>query len=328
MVRDVLAILRPALDSAARHALRLAAMAPALFRPPAERVRIERRVRGREQWGKLRRADLVVVSFGKSGRTWLRVMLSRLYGAKHGLSPKILIGFDNMHLRDPAIPRIFFTHDNYTKDYTGNVDTKADYYDRKVVLLVRHPADVAVSQYHQWRFRMRPHKKAINDYPAHGQEVSIFDFVARHEAGLPKVIEFMNAWAREVPRLEDLLIVRYEDMRADPAAELGRIAEFARTPASGDEIAEAVRFASFENMRALEQRRTFWFAGGRMTARDRGNPASFKTRRGKVGGWRDYFTQAEASEIEAVVDRTLLPGFGYRRCEQPGPARALAGADA
>ena len=105
MVRDALAILRPALDSAVRHVWRLAATGPAWLRPEAERVRIERRLRGREQWSKLRRADLVVVSFGKSGRTWLRVMLSRLYGVKHGLSPKILIGFDNMHLRVPAIPR-------------------------------------------------------------------------------------------------------------------------------------------------------------------------------------------------------------------------------
>jgi hypothetical protein len=175
---------------------------------------------------------------------------------------------------------------------------------------------------------MRPHKKTINGYPAHGSEVSIFDFVARHEAGLAKVIEFMNEWARELPRLHRLLIVRYEDMRADPAGELRRIAEFAGTPATDGEIEEAVRFASFENMRALEQRRTFWLAGGRMTARDQSNPASFKTRRGKVGGWRDYFSADEADEIEAIVARTLLPGFGYGERAASEPARVPAMVDA
>ena len=315
MLRDALAIIRPALDSAQKHAVRFAVTGPMLLRPPAERVRVERRLRGREQFEKLRRADLTVVSFGKSGRTWLRVMVSRFYGFKHGLSPNILIGFDNMHLRVPAIPRVFFTHDNYLKDYTGNVNNKADYYGRKVVLLVRHPADVAVSQYHQWRYRMRAHKKTINDYPAHGVEVPIVDFVLHEPAGLAKVVEFMNGWAREMPRLDDLLVLRYEDMRTDAEAQLRRVVEFAGTPGSAEEIAEAVRFASFDNMRALEQRRAFRFAGGRMAARDRNNPASFKTRRGVAGGWRDYFDEAEVRAIEDTVERTLLPGFGYLRAE-------------
>jgi hypothetical protein len=37
---------------------------------------LERWLRGREQVSKLRRADAVVVSYGKAGRTWLRVLLS------------------------------------------------------------------------------------------------------------------------------------------------------------------------------------------------------------------------------------------------------------
>ena len=57
-----------------------------------------------------------------------------------------------------------------------------------------------------------------------------------------------------------------------------------------------------------------------MTARDKDNPESFKVRRGKVGGWRDYFTEAEVALIEAELDRTLLPGFGYTAREQPAPA--------
>ena len=147
----MLAILKPAFDSAAKRVVRAAVLGPLFFLPQERRVYLERRLRGREQHAKLRRADVVIVSFGKSGRTWLRVMLSRFFQVRHGLSERWLIGFDNLHLKTGAVPRIFFTHDNYLADYTGNADTKADYYDRKVVLLVRHPADVAVSQYHQWR---------------------------------------------------------------------------------------------------------------------------------------------------------------------------------
>ncbi len=54
-------------------------------RPEAEVLAAERRLRGAEQEDKLRRADIVVVSFGKSGRTWLRVMLSHLFREMHDL---------------------------------------------------------------------------------------------------------------------------------------------------------------------------------------------------------------------------------------------------
>ncbi|MDX5336330.1 MAG: hypothetical protein LPK13_09605, partial [Marinobacter sp.] len=83
-------------------------------------IRAERRMRGKEQVRKLGRADIAVVSFGKSGRTWVRVMISRLYQQIHGLPENALLGFDNFHNMDKSIPRVFFTHDNYIGDYTGH----------------------------------------------------------------------------------------------------------------------------------------------------------------------------------------------------------------
>ena len=47
--------------------------------PEADILVAERKLRGVEQYNKLREADIVVVSFGKSGRTWLRVMISHLF---------------------------------------------------------------------------------------------------------------------------------------------------------------------------------------------------------------------------------------------------------
>lgn len=195
------------------------------FLPEAKKVRIERWLRGHEDFRKLSLAESVIVSFGKSGRTWLRVMMSRFYQVRHGLSERHLIAFDNLHRKNKAIPLIFFTHDNYLKDFTDHNQTKEDYYQKKVVLMVRDPADVAVSQYFQWKFRMTERKKIINKYPL-DPNVTLFDFVMNPESGLGKIIDFMNGWARELGRFRSLLIVRYEDMRADPGAALGRILEF------------------------------------------------------------------------------------------------------
>ena len=70
------------------------------------------------------RTDHVLMSWGKSGRTWLRLMLSRFYQLAYGIPEGRMLEFDNLHRLDPAIPRLFFTHGNYLRDYTGNWKTK------------------------------------------------------------------------------------------------------------------------------------------------------------------------------------------------------------
>lgn len=282
------------------------------FLPSEKKVAIERYLRGKEEVRKLRLADCVVVSFGKSGRTWLRVMISRFYQLKHGLSENQLIGFDNLHRKNPAIPKIFFTHDNYIKDYTGHSDSKEDFYDRKVVLLVRNPTDVAVSQFFQWKYRMRPGKKKINDYPQHGADIEPWDFVMDETSGLPKIIDYLNLWATEMPKIGHLLIVRYEDLRSDTAATLKRIVEFMGTPGTDEQIEGAVEFSSVENMRKMEQGKTFWLSGSRMVPKDRNNPNSFKVRKAKVGGYKDYFDEQQVATIDALVQDKLDPVFAYR----------------
>ena len=112
-----------------------------------------------------------------------------------------MLGFDNLHKANAGIPRVFFTHGNYLRDYTGRgYDSKVDFRGKKIVLLVRDPRDVAVSQYFQWNFRMRPNKKLLNDYPPHGQEMSIFQFMLYREQGLPQVIRYFNGWLTGIER--------------------------------------------------------------------------------------------------------------------------------
>ena len=83
------------------------------------------------------------------------------------------------------------------------------------------------------------------------------------------------------------------------------------TPATDAQIREAVEFASFENMKKLEKKKVFWFSGGRMVPGDRGNPDSYKVRRAKVGGYRDYLENAEIARVDAFVETNLTDFFGY-----------------
>jgi hypothetical protein len=292
-------------------AVREVAVHGPFFLPAARRRAIDRWLRGREEARKLRLADVVLMSWAKSGRTWLRLMLSRFYQVRFDLPPRSFLEFDNLKRRRPEIPSVFFTHGNYLRDYTGDWETKRDFYDKRIVFLARDPRDVAVSQYFQWRYRMRPWKKVLNDYPLHGEDVGVYEFVMQRDAGLPRIVEFLNLWAREMPRVRAVHLVRYEDLRARTEPVLGEILEFLGTPGKPEEISEAVRYAAVDNMRRIEQERTFWRSGRRLVAGDRDNPDSYKVRRAKVGGWRDYFDDEQVAAIDAFVREHLAPVYGY-----------------
>ncbi|MBX3707699.1 MAG: sulfotransferase domain-containing protein [Pseudomonadales bacterium] len=275
--------------------------------PAGRRYRVERYLRGWFDQRRLGRADYAVVSFGKSGRTWVRVMLSRLCQLEYGLPERELLEFDNYHRANPAIPRIFFTHDNYLRDYTGHGGSKRAYREQRVVLLVRHPADVTMSQYFQWKHRMRSHKILLNQYPA-DPATSQFEFMMG-PSGLPKVIDFLNEWAAGFAEVRSGLTVRYEDLRTDTARELGRLAGFLGLDVDAARLADVVEYASVENMRQREREEQS--GSERLRPGDPSNPDSFKTRRAKVGGYHDYFDAAGIAEIDALIARTLDPVFGY-----------------
>jgi hypothetical protein len=253
----------------------------------------------------------VIVSFGKSGRTWFRVLISRYFAHKYGLPEGSLMEFDEFNRANRKIPVLFFTHDNYLKDHVGH-DRKFDLYGAtRVILLLRDPRDTAVSQYFQWKHRMVGRKKVINGYPAGDMDVA--SFIMGAEAGIPKIIGFMNDWARDLTRFPDLIVVKYEDLKADTAGELGRALNFLGEAPSEAELADAAAFASVENMRKMEQENAGKFsANARLKPGDANDPSSFKVRRAKVGGWRDYVTEEQASAIDKMVRERLDPVFGYK----------------
>jgi Sulfotransferase domain len=280
--------------------------------PEAEILKAERKLRGVEQFDKLQRADVVVVSFGKSGRTWLRVMVSHLFRVMYRLPENAIMGFDNFHNLNRAVPKIFFTHDNYIKDFTGDFSSKQPFYNKRVVLLARDPRDVAVSQFFQWKFRIKPSKVTINNYPPQGSDISLFDFVmGDNGGGMKAVTDYLNLWAAEADKVKAFHLLRYEDLRSNTREELRRLLGFMQVDATDAQVEAAVEYSSYENMKKMESKEQFRFAGGRMMPRDKDNPDSYKVRRAKVGGYRDYFTDEEVAAIDARLAAELDPLFRY-----------------
>jgi hypothetical protein len=293
-----------------RTGLRRVISAGSVLLPRETSIRAERWFRGYEDAKKLENSDGVVISFGKSGRTWLRVLIWRYLAKKNGFAADSISEFDEFRLNNPNVPVLLFTHDNYLKDYAGH-DRKAELYGKsRVVLMVRDPRDTAVSQFFQWKHRIVPRKKVINDYPL--EEVDLHGFITGKQSGIPKIVDFMNAWAREIDRMPNLMVVKYEDLRADTKGQLARVLTFFGQEPTDAELEDAVTFASVDNMRRMELENAKKATAHRsLKPADANDPSSFKVRRAKVGGWRDYVTEEQSEAIDSMVKEKLDPVFGY-----------------
>jgi hypothetical protein len=89
-------------------------------------------------------------------------------------------------------------------------------------------------------------------------------------------------------------------------------------------IRETIEFSSVENLRKLEQE-NYFRGGSRLKAKDSSNPDSFKVRRAKVGGYRDYFDDEQVANIDELVNTRLSEVFGYATEESPPSGTATAG---
>jgi hypothetical protein len=254
-------------------------------------------------------ADVLVVSHTKSGRTWLRAMISHLYHLRYAVPERELIEFDNFSRIDPAIPKMHFTRD--TRFPPESEDEGATPIDpgQKVVFLVRDPRSVAVSFYFHVTKRASPAELQRKGVPPAALSMSLYDFVTDPALGVPRVIRFYNRWAEEAAALPHSVRVRYEDLRADTAGELTRLMQLVGGDFTAEEIDGAVAFASFDAMR--EKERSGFCQTGRMGPTDPGDPDSAKVREGAIEGYRRRFTDEEQAVLDLMVEQQLLPDYGY-----------------
>lgn len=254
-------------------------------------------------------ADALVISHTKSGRTWLRVMISHLYHLKYGTPATELMIFDNLHQLNPQIPRIFFTRDTRIPTLTRKHRYISAATDKHTLFLVRDPRDVAISFYFHVCHRASDRELGRKGIAQSARKLPIYTFVTDQALGLPRVIEHFNRWHEEMASMNHTLMIKYEDMKADPATVLTQAIGFIDGDFSADDINKAVEFASFENLARKEK--DGYFSSGRLTASDPSDEKTRKVRRGKIGGYRDYFSQEQNRQLDALVHEQLDSFYGY-----------------
>ena len=248
----------------------------------------------------LREADAVIVSYPKSGRTFVRAMLARLYQRRFGIDERGLLEFPALRRSAREVPRLLFTHAGDTMRTPGQIHLDPSYYAHaKVVLIARHPGDIAVSRYFHLKHRSRDRaRQRLAEQP-------IETFVWTEQGGIPSTVAFLNKFAA-LPRVT---IIRYEDFIANPAASLTQLAHAIGIDVDDEDIADAVEFASFANLK--EREREGYFTSSRLRQARKGDEQSAKVRSGSSGGYRAQLGSDAAGRIDAYVSEHLDPRLGY-----------------
>jgi hypothetical protein len=248
----------------------------------------------------LSEADATVVSFPKSGRTYVRAMLARLYQRRFGIDERALLEFPLLRRGPEAAPRLFFTHagDAMRRPDEISIDP-SDYAHTRLVLLARHPGDIAISRYHHLQHRSSNRaRKQLAEQPLEA-------FIWTEQGGIPSIVHFLNQFAR----IPGIMIIEYESFLLDPAKALTKLASGIWLDVTREDIDDAVEFALLSNLRKLE--REGYFTSSRLRRHRKDDDKSGKVRNGSSGSYRTDLSPGEAGLVESYLHEHLDARFHW-----------------
>jgi hypothetical protein len=240
---------------------------------------------------------------GKSGRTWLRVLLNK-YLSLHYEVPFLIEELDGSH---ESIPRLCYDHeisayyraDSWLERLLGkHVVPDRMMREKKVILLFRDPRDVVVSLFFH-RTKRSKNKTSLK----------ISDFIRHEKYGIASIVRVQNIWYRRLKHHKSCLWLRYEDIKTDPSNELLRMLSFLGVENINPEfVQQGVTFADFKNMKRMEAKDEF--GTPMLRPSDPSDTDSFKVRRGVVGGYVDYLSASDLSYVNRCM-ASLADFYGY-----------------
>lgn len=228
--------------------------------------------------------DVILGEYPKSGRTWLTFMLAELLTGNE-------MDFESQGVVAPEIgqhrgaPKVFDGQGRLLRTH----EKRQPCYGRSIYL-VRHPADVAVSYYNWmiWVNWIDPTQVSFSRF--------FEDFVRGKVDAYGTWQDHVLSWVFSVEG--PTLIMKYEDLRADPRAELFRAARFLHIKCSADAIERAVTNNDLESMRDKERR-----ARGTLFSK-RSDRYSF-VRKGAVGGYEDWLNEAQTAALSRSAGEAM-----------------------
>jgi len=253
------------------------------------------------KYSDLKQFPLIIVSYPKSGRTWLQKLIIEAVKLERGAMEDISDISQLSNFVD--LPKILSTHAGSSWEERVNSETQVKtndwsrYQHAKVLFLYRDPRDVLVSQFYHIRHR--------SGYSTFEKKY----MVQNKNVGLLKIINFMNKWKSFAEKNQDnVLELSYEDMKADAKTALKKVLSFWDIEITDSNIDQAIENCSLENMRKKEAANSEspW-----TTTKEKSNSNAFHSRKGIIGEYKEFFEYSEIDAINEMISNELNSSFGY-----------------
>ncbi|XAR50983.1 hypothetical protein NMG60_11005464 [Bertholletia excelsa] len=255
--------------------------------------------------------DILLASSMKTGTTWLKALIPSITAGACDDSSDPLIKYhpnelmpsleiqvfgknstSNVAAGISSQQRLFRTHVPYEM-LPQSVKTSAC----KIVYVTRNPKDVVVSL---WHF-VNENEKAL-DLPLTPLE-EIFESFCRgmHPYG-PFHDHVLRYWKESAKRPEKILFLKFEEMKADPAGEVSKLAKFLGRNLEGEEVEKLLWRCSLERLKNLEVNKN----GEEPWVKC---PKKAYFRLGVVGDWKNSLSKEMEVQLDEIT-RNKLHGSG------------------
>lgn len=253
------------------------------------------RVTSRDYNFNVKEGDTFIISYPRSGNTWMRFLLANL------LLEEKEIDFNNVEeiivdiykssdleiVRKKYDYRIFKSHSFFRPKFSKG----------KVVYLVRDVRDVAISYF----YYSKKTGGGFSDFDSF-----LTDFLEGELGNFGNWAENVGSWLGAKEGDEDFLLVKYEDMLEDTEGEVRRVSRFLGLESSTKQIKEAVQDSKFDSMKEKEQKNKKSAPEFRNTSED----IDF-VRKGKTNQWKSFFSDQHIESIDNSFGH-LLEKLGYK----------------
>jgi hypothetical protein len=230
--------------------------------------------------------DIFIVTFPKSGTTWLQMILYQIYTDGEmdfahisEWSPTLDVCVRWRDIDHLPSPRIIKTHLAYNRIPKGPC---------KYIYVVRNGKDVAVSYFHYSKTHLffKGDFAQFFDLFLNGFPSGVYDHPTWIEYGHPTWFEHVSQWSENRHNL-DVLFLTYEELKHNREGAIRKILAFCGKEVSPQKFARIVERSSFAFMKRYENKLdTLTY---RLLMEGKMKTGNF-IRKGEVGGWKEYLS--------------------------------------
>ena len=242
-------------------------------------------------------SDYNIISFPKSGRTWIVCFLHEYNGLsknklnnKHN-SPKYfksnkLLTLYNKNKKTSIFVDHSFEDLDINNSWMKNLLIKLSIKNKTNFFVLRDPRDTIVSFYFHKKYASMMDSK--QNFLKKGTSLS--EFIFSPERGIIYLIDFLNYFSDHLFVKKSYEILLYENFIDDPKSNFAKILKSLNLPISEDNLQYLVEETSFENLQKKAQ----------------GTDAQIKKfRKGKKQNFHQYLDYEEIKKINLIINQKL-----------------------